>query len=582
MKGKNHGNSGRGAPPVVKRKSQKAETPQGPDGDFIGNTPENGTSRRRRVVRPPKSLPKSPPKSGEAQVRAGEGEVSTKEQKGEPRAAGVETPAQAPVLDTPSDDPMERAAQGMKAREKKGKSQGRGQAFLQKPTPEEEQELTEYSQEFIGTGETRGAAKKGEAPKGREEEVVTVEEETSPDIGYKEEGTVGSGTEGLQGEPSVEAEEPHKISVHRSLLDRFLDLTDPTCSTTRDSSQVKTPPDVALQDIGVSAPCPSGAPVPDLHDLQPDLPSSVASELAPTSSGSNLSSKNCSNMSDIDVVRDGSPDQHGGQGSQGGLLVGPGQTGAPRDPEKVNITDIIGRCGDMTPLSGGGQGDPLPEILEPGVFGGGVKRTCDRCPLKGKCPERQKGGDCKFQPLLDRHMITNHLDALAAMAGLATTDLARIEEALLREAITGVAEERTDILVGEVHKRLKDLAKLLDPNSGEVKRKMTLKDGTGAVAVLIEKAKTGRLPSMTVLPPMSQEEASQRLHEDSYRSHLTTSPEKTSGGLESGVSPEEHSSLDSDDLTEEELGEGLTDLKTGGPIQKEESVEETDLDSFWE
>jgi len=555
--------TGRGEPPVVKKRKLKAETPPPKNEDFSGKTPENGTSRRTKGGAKKKRLLKVPTVQGQ------------KAEKGEPQAAG-KGPAKGPDMATAmmkaltgykedqSDDPLDRAKKGMEELE---------------------------SRQEQGTGKPR--ARGGGSAKAEEQ---NTEKEVPQNTKGKARDTLDPTEEGPQVKTGVNKEEPQGPPVRRSLLERFLDAT--TSSSTRSSGTSGrgpdvVPQDVVLQDIGAVSPVPPHSPVPDLRRLAEgpqDLgPQDVVPQGNVPQDGApqdvvkeTLSSNNLTNGLDISEIRDGDGEEHS-QGAPGdplscGTLTEGGQEGVPVGsgvPGKVNITDIIGTCG-----SPGTQMGPIQ--LEGGLFGGAVKRTCDRCPLKGKCPDYDQGHDCKHQGLLDRHVIGSHLDALAAMAGLATKDLARIEEALLREAITGVPEERTDILVGEVHKRLKDLVKLLDPDSGEVKRSLTLSDGTGQVAVLIEKAKRGLLPSMSVLPGMSPQEASRRLHEDSYRSHLGAGSEMTSGGLVSDQGDQEHSSLDNEDLTDGSDGnDGLTDLKTATP-QEQEPQDEVDLQSFWE
>lgn len=536
---------GRGEPPIVKKRTLKAETPPTKKGNFSGNTPENGTSQRTPKGKRKKRLLKVPTTGGKAGGKAAE--------KGVPKAAGKEpkplatpTPPPIPTVgEKMSDDPLDRAKKGMEELER-GKPRARG----------------------------KGSAKAEE---------VKAKKETPQDRVAKQKDPMGREAERQKGQTGVEQETPHGDGVRRSLLERFLEAT--TSSATRSSGTAGSGPDIApqdvgLQDIGVVGAAPIGSPVPDLHEIASDPAACGTISCGTPSCGQSLSSNNLTEERDISGIRDGSQDPHSQDPpedpSMGALTVGGSQVGvggSPGPPQKVNITDIIGTCGP----------DGLPILQEPGVFGGGVKRTCDRCPLKGKCPDYGVGQDCVHQALLDRHTIGNHLDALAAMAGLATRDLARIEEALLREAITGIPEERTDILVGEVHKRLKDLVKLLDPESGDVKRKLTLSNGTGQVAVLIEKAKRGLLPSLSVLPPMSPKEASQRLHEESYRSHLGLGSEMASGGLGSDGPPEEHSSLDNEDLTDgnEQEEDGLTDLKTAERVE-EEPHDGPDFQSFWE
>ena len=540
----------RGEPPVVKKRPPSHKTLGGSERNLYSNTPENETSQRTPKGKKKKRLLKIPTTKGEAGGKGAE--------KGIPKAAGKEPKPETKPLATPtpppiptvgkerSDDPLDRAKAGMEELEKKqGKPEARGEGqpnhITQNTNHKEPPERTPTKREKQNRNHIEQESETGSNPIA-----------------------------------------PHGDGVRPSLLERFLKAT--TSSATRSSGTVGSGPDIApqdvgLQDIGVRGSCPSHSPVPDFHDLAEDPAACGTLSSGATSCGQSLSSNNLTEERDISDIRDGSGEEHSqgavsGDPSTQGLTHGGPQVrhGVGGPPQKVNITDIIGTCGP----------DGLPILQEPGVFGGGVKRICDRCPLKGKCPDYGVGQDCVHQAILDRHTVGNHLDALAAMAGLATKDLARIEEALLREAITGIPEERTDILVGEVHKRLKDLVKLLDPDAGEVKRKMTLSNGTGQVAVLIEKAKRGLLPSLSVLPPMSPGEASQRLHEESYRSHLGLDSEMASGGLVSDPPDEEHSSLDNEDLTEEpEELKGLTDLETAERSEPEDTGD-AGLQSFWE
>jgi len=255
--------SGRGEPPVVKRKRLEAETPPPENKKFSGNTPENGTSRRTKGGAKKKRLLKVPTVQGQ------------KGEKGEPQAAGEVIPEGVQPLVTPtpppihtveeelSDDPLDRAKAGMEELEKKGQGKPR--------------------------------ARGGGSAKAEEQ---NTEKEVPQSTEGKARDTLDPTEEGPQVKTGVKTEEPQGPPVRRSLLERFLDAT--TSSSTRSSGTSDSGPDivpqhVGLQDIGAAAPVPSHSPVPDFHDLAEDPAACGTISCGTTSCGEDMSSNNLTN-----------------------------------------------------------------------------------------------------------------------------------------------------------------------------------------------------------------------------------------------------------------------------------------------